>query len=107
MPRLQITDELRIVCRSIVNDARTTDEWAASESDDEFQTEHLCGGFDAEERSFLFSWFAADDEWWFSLTPEQASEIADGADVAIELRHPQLPISRAFADHPWIRGSAL
>lgn len=44
--------------------------------------------FDADERGFLFSWFDADTEWWFTLTLDEARSIADGADVAIELRAP-------------------
>lgn len=44
-----ITDELKNICKKIVNVNKTVEQWAEIESGDMFQTENFEGGFDADE----------------------------------------------------------
>jgi hypothetical protein len=77
-------DELRSICQSISAEEKSLDQWGEIESDDMFQSESFCGGFDSDEQAFLFSWYANDtDEYWFQLSIEQVLEIADGASPQI------------------------
>lgn len=38
------------------------------ESSDMFQTKNFCGGFDAIENEFCFSYYNDDKEFWFQLS---------------------------------------
>lgn len=65
---IQVTDELVEICRRIVAEDRSEDEWASMESDDMFQTQNYVGGFDATEGAFCFSFFGASrQELWFQM----------------------------------------
>ena len=80
-----IDNELKGICREIQRDNRTVNQWAEIEACDWFQTEHYCGGFDATEMQFLFSFTVSDIEHCFALTLEQALGIAKGEIVTISL----------------------
>lgn len=57
----------------------TVAEWAERESDDEFQTARVVGGFDATEGAFCFSLYdEADTEWWIQLTLLEVESVASG-----------------------------
>ena len=59
-------------------------QWAEIESDDMFQSASFCGGFDANEKAFLFSWYTNDTEaYWFQLSLEGAVDIANGGSPQI------------------------
>lgn len=76
--------ELRSICQSIVAEGLSLDQWAEIESDDMFQSASFCGGFDADEQAFLFSWYANDSkEYWFQLSMEEAVGIATGGSPQI------------------------
>ncbi len=77
-------NELRSICQSVVAEGRSLEEWSEVESDDMFQSESFCGGYDADEQAFLFSWYANDkDEYWFQLSIGEAAEIANGGSPRI------------------------
>jgi hypothetical protein len=77
-------NELRSICQSISAEGLSLDQWAEIESDDMFQSASFCGGFDADEQAFLFSWYASDtDEFWFQLSIEEVVEIANGGSPEI------------------------
>lgn len=79
--------ELVAICHEIASRGLSLDQWAAVESDDEFQSERLVGGFEATEGEFTFSYFdLADTEWWFNLTLDQALGVAEGNGVVVKLR---------------------
>jgi hypothetical protein len=62
-------------------------DWAEHESDDWWQTEELCGGYDATESAFCFSYYAPEgDEFWFQFTLAQAAKIANGEITTITAR---------------------
>ena len=69
--------------------SRTDEEWAEYESDDEFQTEHLVGGYDATESAFCFSVYDnTGSEWWFQLTLAEVAEVAAGDRTSVDVRRP-------------------
>lgn len=85
--QLPVPAEFRGVCFSIAADRRTIDAWRATESDDMFQSEHFCGGFDATEDAFCFSYYAADgSEYWFQLTLTDVASVASGTLQILSLR---------------------
>jgi hypothetical protein len=63
------------------------DEWRLIESDDMFQTSHFCGGFDAIENAFCFSYYDKErKEFWFQIDLEEAQHIVTGTKTSILLR---------------------
>ncbi len=54
-----------------------------------FQTESYCGGFDADEREFTFSYYDTNSkEWWFQLSLETIEIILNGTLESIDLKEP-------------------
>lgn len=67
---------------AIVSMEMTPEAWADRESDDMFQSQHFCGGFDADEAAFLFSYFPRRSRRPSSLekgSPASHVELASGA----------------------------
>ena len=64
------------------------EQWAEIESDDMFQNEKYCGGFDYDDAGgeFWFRLFEGDDEYWFSLTLDevQAGLAGDKNSIDVE-----------------------
>ena len=81
-----IDDELRTICRELERDERTLEAWADVESSDWFQTAHYCGGFDATEMAFTFTFRRDDADYCFSLILEQAFGVAAGRITSISLQ---------------------
>lgn len=77
--KIPINTELESICVEIKEKELTEDQWAEVESDDMFQSEKFCGGFDADEKEFCFSYFPNDGkEYWFQFTLLEAKHIALG-----------------------------
>lgn len=82
--QIPLDKELRSICQSIVAEGLSLKQWAEIESDDMFQSTSFCGGFDADEKAFLFSWYANDTkEYWFQFSLEDAVDIANGGSTRI------------------------
>jgi hypothetical protein len=82
-----VDEELLQVFRGIAGKAMTHEEWAANESDDMFQTSSYCGGFDADEMEFCFSYFdPAGQEFWFQLPLDEVERIASAGAGEVVLR---------------------
>ena len=82
-------DELRAICREITSSAQSEDAWAEQESDDMFQTSHYCGGFDADERAFCFSYNSSCPEMWFQLSLSEVMTLSEGRQLSFEMRPAQ------------------
>ena len=54
-PQLEVDEELKNICRQILNENKSHKEWDEIESDDMFQSPKYCGGYDAAEQEFTFS----------------------------------------------------
>ena len=77
--QVQVTNEFAEICRQILAENKSEEEWALIESDDMFQTKNYVGGFDATEMAFCFSYFdARREEFWFQCTLAQVGDIAGG-----------------------------
>ena len=85
--QLAIDSEFRSICRAIVAENQTEEEWAEAESDDMFQSESYEGGFDADEEAFCFSYYAPDgQEYWFQVTLAEVKAAAAGENPVIDAR---------------------
>jgi len=86
-PEIEVSEQLRTICREISESDWSEEDWADHESDDWWQTEELTGGYDATESAFCFSYYAADgDEYWFQITLGQAGKIANGEITSVVAR---------------------
>jgi hypothetical protein len=67
------------ICKQIISEDKSLQEWAVSESDDMFQNERYCGGFDADEMMFCFSFYNDDNkEYWFQVSYDDIRDIVSG-----------------------------
>lgn len=84
---VQVGDELRQICRRILGEGLSEEEWAECESDDMFQSKAYAGGFDATEMAFCFSYYAPDgSEHWFQVTLREVKDVAEGKVSEISAR---------------------
>ena len=82
--QIPTNEELRTICQTIIGENMSVEQWAEIESSDMFQSPSFCGGFDADEGVFLFSWYCnGKDEFWFPMSIELAGEIANGGSPRI------------------------
>lgn len=80
---IPLNTELKSICKQIVEENKTLDEWAEIESDDLIRSTSFDGGFDATEKEFVFSYYG-DTEYLFQLSLEQVQHINNG--VVLEIR---------------------
>lgn len=86
---LKIDEEFKTICCRIVSENRKTDEWREVESCDAFQSTHYCGGYDADEDAFCFSYYDGEkSEWWFQLTLDEVQKVVSGELNRIFIRRP-------------------
>lgn len=84
---LPVPADLRVICREIVAEGKTDDEWSEVEADDWFQTDTVTGGYDALERAFTFSYHVPEGgELWLQLTLEEAARVAEGELNVVDAR---------------------
>jgi len=84
---LLITEELISICKYILDQNLTQEEWMKRYSDDAIQTNHFCGGFDAIEKEFTFSYYdEANNEFWFQITLDEVRDIVNGNINFIKIR---------------------
>ena len=87
---IPVTEELKNICKAIVETNWTESRWAEHESDDWFQSESFEGGFDADENAFCFSYYDADkNEFWLQFTLADVRKILDGKITSVEGRKPE------------------
>ena len=89
MTERRLDDELIDLCRTILATGRTIEAWRERESDDEFQSPHYVGGYDATEDAFCFSYYDdAQEEWWFQLSLEELESVPTDDPPTFDLRRP-------------------
>lgn len=55
---------------------KTDKEWIEIESSNMFQTNRYCGGYDADEMAFCFSYFTEDrSEYWFQFSLADVKQV--------------------------------
>jgi len=83
---LKINQEFKNICKEIINENKSLKEWEEIESDDLFQSQSFCGGFDGTENEFCFSFYDNENkEWWFQLPIEEVQIIAKGQLTSLQL----------------------
>lgn len=83
----RIADSFVELCKQIVSESKSLDEWYEMRSDDMFQSEKYCGGFESMEDEFTFSLFKDNGcEYWFQLSLEQVEEIAQGKLTTVDIK---------------------
>jgi hypothetical protein len=63
----KINDDFLEICKEILSENKTAEEWAEIESDDIFQRGNYEGGFDATGMTFCFSVSEHGKECWFEF----------------------------------------
>jgi len=83
--RVKIDPELIRVCQQIQAMDRSEEEWTECESVDMFQTDSLCGGFDACDRLFTFGRYEDGEEVYaIQISLDQVPLITRGIMRAVE-----------------------
>jgi hypothetical protein len=54
---LKIHQEVKDICMNILKKQIAAHQWTLIESSDMFQANHYCGGYDATEHAFCFSYY--------------------------------------------------
>ena len=84
--KLPINEELKCICKEILDENKTIKEWIEIESCDMFQTENFCGGFEGTDERFSFSYYDGKKEYWFEFLLSDAIEILNGNIKFIECK---------------------
>ncbi|WP_158850993.1 hypothetical protein [Algibacter sp. L1A34] len=85
--KLVVSEELLAIFKSISKRNLTLTEWREIESDDEFQTANYCGGFDATEDEFCFSFYDINKaQYWFQKSLKEIEEINSGKISEFQIR---------------------
>lgn len=87
--QLEVTDELRDICRRILNEGSSVEDWESCTGDDYFESENFSGGFDEDGSGNAMFWFTcrqgANAESCFCLTPEDVHDILEGTLASVDL----------------------
>lgn len=81
-----VENELIEICKEIIRQNKTEEEWKLIESSDMFQTENYCGGYDATEEAFCFSYYDNAQEYWFQLTLDEIKDILIGNKKELDIK---------------------
>lgn len=83
---LDVNKEFKDICIEILDEKKSEIEWAEIESSDMFQSDNYCGGYDATEMAFCFSFYDIDNrEFWFQLTLNDIEDIITNNKTSISL----------------------
>ena len=87
--QLTIDEDLKGICRSIISENKTDDQWTEIESDDMFQVGPYSGGYSGIEQEFWFSYYDSENkEWWFGFNLIDAKRIESGELQYLDLIEP-------------------
>ncbi len=85
-----LDNEFINICKEIDSEIKNDKEWSLIESCNMFQTEHYCGGYDATEEAFCFSYYDVDgNEFWFQLNLVDIKKILSGDILSVEILNAQ------------------
>ena len=84
---LNTDNEFHTLCQEILAQNLSVIQWRQIESDDVFQSKSYCGGFDADEDAFCFSFYdPVDQEFWFQVTLQEVRGITDRRKTMVKAR---------------------
>lgn len=82
---LPVTENLLSICKEIVQEGMSDEEWSYHAAEDWFQTETVTGGYNMLEEIFTFSYYPPEGgELWFALTLSEVSEVATGTRTVVD-----------------------
>ncbi|PKV50921.1 hypothetical protein ATE84_2990 [Aquimarina sp. MAR_2010_214] len=85
--RLKINSDFISICNQIQKENLDLEVWCLIESSDQFQANNFCGGFDATEEEFCFSYYEKNEiEYWFQFPLADIERFVNGEIKEIELR---------------------
>lgn len=85
--KLLIDSDFLSICEQIQNENLDIEGWSLVESSDQFQTDDFCGGFDATEEEFCFSYYDENRiEYWFQFPLTDIDKFVSGEIKEIEIR---------------------
>ncbi|MEY8868988.1 MULTISPECIES: hypothetical protein [Flavobacteriaceae] len=84
--KIQVDEQFKKICESILARNLNINQWAEIESSDEFQTERYHGGFDTTEMEFCFSYYIEKQEYWFQLNLNDIERIIN---AKVEFLYPR------------------
>jgi hypothetical protein len=85
--KITVSDEFKTICENIIKENKSCKEWAMIESDDMFQTKSYCGGYDADEDAFCFSYYDMNNaEYWFQVDLEEINKILNNELTILDIR---------------------
>ena len=88
--RLEVSEKLTEILKEIISEDKTGEDWLLTESCDMFQFPSFCGGYDATEQYFLFSYYGDNEkEWWFEIVLKVVPLILRSELLFIELFEPR------------------
>mgnify|MGYP001585004497 FL=1 len=83
---IKITEELKVICRSIQKERKSLDEWRQASDTERYLSEHFIGGFDAELDLFSFLYYDRDEnEFRFRLRMDEVELIVQGEKDSVQL----------------------
>ena len=83
---VKFTNEFKQICKEILDFGYSPEKWELVESCDMFQTDNYCGGFDATEKEFCFSYYSSrGEEYWFQIDLESVENVVFGAIKTIKM----------------------
>ncbi|KZN34367.1 hypothetical protein N480_22450 [Pseudoalteromonas luteoviolacea S2607] len=82
---IEIPIEFKEILLRIEGHNLTEELWAEIESSDMFQSEIFCGGFDADENEFCFSFYERDrNEYWFQFPLDEVRVMLELEKIIVE-----------------------
>jgi len=80
--KLEVTDEFRALCKDIFEEYEAIGDKALVWSDDRYQSDHFCGGWDPHHARYFFSYYAPDGgDYIFSFTLDDARLVHAGGTI--------------------------
>ncbi len=86
---LYLDDELRKLLLLIQAENKSEAEWAEIESSDMFQSQSYCGGFDAIEMEFCFSYYSKTNQYWFQFSLDDVDDLLSSPNSKLSVRMAQ------------------
>lgn len=83
--QIELGEKFLDICKEIIAEDLTEDEWAGRASSDYFYEMPFCGGFEKEANAFIFGFYDANDDLYsFKLALSQIPEIVSGKIQSVE-----------------------
>lgn len=83
---IQVNDELKSICKDILDENKSAEQWKESGVGELYQTDSFCGGYEAATGLFSFSLYRGEKEFWFDLQLSAVSDIVNGNKKTIECK---------------------